>query len=148
MNKRFYVVIFCILSCSVLLLGMSYSKDSNDLVDTESLKVSNESYKAVYSSNEYLDTKDNNKLRVSLVNKKGIDTKYALYLKEKDNKIVENVYYSIDGEEEYLLTDDVIYLGTLNKYGTEGDTYIFDITLRGLDTYSFYYSIGEVSYGS
>lgn len=148
MEKKFYLAIFCILSCSVILLGMSYSKKSSDAIDTELQHVNNDSYKAVYSNNEYLDTKDNNSLRISLVNKNKKDTNYALYLREVNNKKVENVYYSINGGEEYLLTEEIINLGTLTKYGTNGDTYIFDITLRGIDTYNFYYSIGEVSYGS
>ena len=75
MGKKFYIVIFCILSCSVILLGMSYSKKSSDAIDTELQHVSNDSYKAVYSNNEYLDTKDNNSLRISLVNKNKKDTK-------------------------------------------------------------------------
>lgn len=147
MGKKFYIVIFCILSCSVLLLGMSYSKNSNDNMDTGLIEYSNDSFRVVYSHDKLLDTRDNNTLRVSLINKKYDDTSYALYLKEEDNKDINGVYYTINGEE-YALTDNVIYLGTLSKYGTNGDTYMFDISLRGADSYSFYYSIGEVSYGS
>lgn len=147
MGKKFYIVIFCILSCSVLLLGMSYSKNSNDNMDTGLIEYSNDTFRVVYSHDKLLDTRDNNALRVSLINKKYNDTSYALYLKEEDNKDINGVYYTINGEE-YVLTDNVIYLGTLSKYGTNGDTYMFDISLRGTDSYSFYYSIGEVSYGS
>lgn len=148
MNNKFYLVVFCILSCSVLLLGMSYSKDSTDHVDTGLIEISNDSYRAVYSMDKNIDTKDNNKLRVSLINKKNTDTNYALYLREESNKELIDIYYSINGGEEYLLTDNVISLGNLSEYGTDGDTYIFDITLRSVEDYSFYYSIGEVSYGS
>lgn len=147
MGKKFYIVIFCILSCSVLLLGMSYSKNSNDNMDTGLIEYSNDTFRVVYSHDKLLDTRDNNTLRVSLINKKYNDTSYALYLKEEDNKDINGVYYTINGEE-YALTDNVIYLGTLSKYGTNGDTYMFDISLRGADSYNFYYSIGEVSYGS
>ena len=147
MGKKFYIVIFCIVSCSVLLLGMSYSKNSNDNMDTGLIEYSNDSFRVVYSHDKLLDTRDNNTLRVSLINKKYDDTSYALYLKEEDNKDINGVYYTINGEE-YALTDNVIYLGTLSKYGTNGDTYMFDISLRGTYSYSFYYTIGEGSYGS
>ena len=147
MKNRFYLVVFCLLSCSVLLLGMSYSKNSNDSMDTGLIEHSNEYFRVVYSHDKLLDTRDNNTLRVSLVNKKQIDTSYALYLKEVNNKDISGVYYTINGEE-YVLTDNVIYLGSLSSYGTDGDAYIFDVSLRGFEDYSFYYSIGEVSYGS
>ncbi len=154
MGKKFYAVIFCVLSCSVLLLGMSYSKNSNDSVGSDLIESSNDSFRVVYSMDKNLDTRDNNELRLSLINKKSTDTQYALYLKEIDNDIVENVYYSINDGEDYLLTDNVIYLGEFSKYGTLGDASTFKVTLKGLDNYSFYYSIGEykvldeVSYGS
>lgn len=154
MGKRFYIVIFCVLSCSVLLLGMSYSKNSNDSTDTGLIESSNNNFRVVYSTDKNLDTRDNNKLRISLVNKKSTDTHYALYLKEVDNKAVQGVYYSINDGEDYLVTDNVIYLGELSKYGTNGDMLAFNLTLKGLDNYSFYYSVGEynlldeVSYGS
>ena len=147
MKNKFYLVIFCILSCSVLLLGMSYSKNSNDSMDTGLIEYSNEFFRVVYSHDDNLDTRDNNSLRVSLINKKQNSTGYALYLQEKNNKEVSGVYYTINGEE-YVLTDNVIYLGSLSSYGTDGDTYMFDISLRSAEEYSFYYSIGEVSYGS
>jgi hypothetical protein len=126
---------------------MSYSKNSNDSMDTGLIEHSNEYFRVVYSHDKLLDTRDNNTLRVSLVNKKQIDTSYALYLKEVNNKDISGVYYTINGEE-YVLTDNVIYLGSLSSYGTDGDAYIFDVSLRGFEDYSFYYSIGEVSYGS
>lgn len=147
MNNKFCLVILCVLSCSVLLLGMSYSKNSNDSMDTGLIEYSNDSYRVVYSHDELLDTKDNNILRVSLVNKRYEDTSYALYLREEYNRDIEGISYILNGVE-YVLTDNVIYLGSLSKYGTNGDTYMFDITLKGTEERSFYYSIGEVSYGS
>ena len=147
MNNKFCLVILCVLGCSVLLLGMSYSKNSNDSMDTGFIEYSNDSYRVVYSHDELLDTKDNNILRVSLVNKRYEDTSYALYLREEYNRDIEGISYILNGVE-YVLTDNVIYLGSLSKYGTNGDTYMFDITLKGTEERSFYYSVGEVSYGS
>lgn len=154
MGKKFYIVMFCVLSCSVLLLGMSYSKNSNDNLSPDLIESSNNSFRVVYSTDKNLDTRNNNELNVNLINKKSTNTHYALYLKEVNNLEVEGVYYSIDDGEDYLLTDNVIYLGELSKYGTDGDLLSFKLALKGLDSYSFYYSIGEynllneVSYGS
>ena len=154
MGKKFYIVIFSVLSCSVLLLGMSYSKNSNDNLSPDLIESSNKSFRVVYSNDKNLDTRNNNELNVNLINKKSKNTHYALYLKEVNNLEVEGVYYSIDDGEDYLLTDNVIYLGELSKYGTDGDLLSFKLTIKGLDNYSFYYSVGEynllneVSYGS
>ena len=147
MGKKFYFVIFCVLSCSVLLLGLSYSKKSDDSFSTDFIEYNYDDFRVIYSHDNLLNTNDNNKLRVTLINKKQVSTGYALYLREENNKDISGVYYTINGEE-YVLTDNVIYLGNLNGYGNDGDSYIFDISLSGIEDYSFYYSVGEVSYGS
>mgnify|MGYP003312626098 CR=1 FL=1 len=51
-KSRFYIVIFCVLSCSVLLLGMSYSKNSNDSTDTDLIESSNNNFRVVYSTDK------------------------------------------------------------------------------------------------
>ena len=154
MGKKFYIVIFCVLTCSVLLLGMSYSKNSNDSSDTGVIENNTDTFRVVYSTDSLLSTKSNNNLRISLTNKRSRDINYALYLKEIDNDIINDVYYSINDSEEYILTDNVIYLGKLSSYGTNGDMSSFNITLRSNNDYSFYYSVAEydfvdeVPYGS
>lgn len=154
MGKKFYIVIFCVLTCSVLLLGMSYSKNSNDSSDTGVIENNTDTFRVVYSTDSLLSTKSNNNLIISLTNKRSRDINYALYLKEIDNDIINDVYYSINDSEEYILTDNVIYLGKLSSYGTNGDMSSFNITLRSNNDYSFYYSVAEydfvdeVPYGS
>lgn len=154
MNKKFYVILICLLSCSVILLGLSYSEKSTDNTDIDATLVDNSNFKAVYSTDEKLDTAKNNEIKITLVNKKNEDTNYALYLSEIDNEVIQDVVYTIDGINYYLLSDNVIDLGILNSYGTEGDLGIYTISLSSSNNYVFnyyideYVMVNEVSYDS
>lgn len=153
-NNKFYIVLICILTCSVLLLGLSYSKQSSDGVDNGLIESNNDTYRAIYSAEEELNTLKNNVVRINLINKKDNATNYALVLEEVDNDVYSDVFYSLDGENYYLLTDNMINLGTLNAYGNDGDTKQYDIALKSSENYTFKYSIkeyiflDEVSYDS
>jgi hypothetical protein len=146
MNKKFYLVLICILSCSVILLGLSYSEKSSNNVETGIIEKNNSSYKAVFSTNDKLDTAKNNELKVTLINKKNEDTNYALYLKEIDDDMVVDVAYTIDGVNYHLLTDNVIDLGVLSSYGTLGDLSTYTIALSSNNDYVFDYYIDEYTF--
>lgn len=146
MNKKFYLVLICILSCSVILLGLSYSEKSSNNVETGIIENNNSSYKAVFSTNDKLDTAKNNELKVTLINKKNEDTNYALYLKEIDDDMVVDVAYTIDGVNYHLLTDNVIDLGVLSSYGTLGDLSTYTIALSSNNDYVFDYYIDEYTF--
>lgn len=146
MNKKFYLVLICILSCSVILLGLSYSEKSSNNVETGIIEKNNSSYKAVFSTNDKLDTARNNELKVTLINKKNEDTNYALYLKEIDDDMVVDVAYTIDGVNYHLLTDNVIDLGVLSSYGTLGDLSTYTIALSSNNDYVFDYYIDEYTF--
>lgn len=154
MSNKFYVVLICMLTCSVLLLGLSYSKQSSDGVDIGLIENNMDTYRAIYSNQEELNTLKNNQVRINLINKKDNVTNYALVLEEVDNDIFENIFYSLDGENYYLLTDNMINLGTLNAYGNDGDTKQYDVSLKASENYTFKYTIkeyiflNEVSYDS
>lgn len=154
MSNKFYVVLICMLTCSVLLLGLSYSKQSSDGVDIGLIENNMDTYRAIYSNQEELNTLKNNQVRINLINKKDNATNYALVLEEIDNDTFENIFYSLDGENYYLLTDNMINLGTLNAYGNDGDTKQYDVSLKASENYTFKYTIkeyiflNEVSYDS
>lgn len=154
MSNKFYVVLICMLTCSVLLLGLSYSKQSSDGVDIGLIENNMDTYRAIYSNQEELNTLKNNQVRINLINKKDNATNYALVLEEVDNDTFENIFYSLDGENYYLLTDNMINLGTLNAYGNDGDTKQYDVSLKASENYTFKYTIkeyiflNEVSYDS
>ena len=154
MSNKFYVVLICMLTCSVLLLGLSYSKQSSDGVDIGLIENNMDTYRAIYSNQEELNTLKNNQVRINLINKKDNATNYALVLEEVDNDTFENIFYSLDGENYYLLTDNMINLGTLNACGNDGDTKQYDVSLKASENYTFKYTIkeyiflNEVSYDS
>lgn len=154
MNNKFYVVLICMLTCSVLLLGLSYSKQSSNGVDMGLIENNMDTYRAIYSNQEELNTLKNNQVRINLINKKDNATNYALVLEEVDNDSYENIFYSLDGENYYLLTDNMINLGILNAYGNEGDTKQYNVSLKASENYTFKYTIkeyiflNEVSYDS
>ena len=154
MSNKFYVVLICMLTCSVLLLGLSYKKQSSDGVDIGLIENNMDTYRAIYSNQEELNTLKNNQVRINLINKKDNATNYALVLEEIDNDTFENIFYSLDGENYYLLTDNMINLGTLNAYGNDGDTKQYDVSLKASENYTFKYTIkeyiflNEVSYDS
>ena len=134
--------------CSVLLLGLSYSKQSSDEGNTGLIETNTDSFRVVYSSEDTLDTIKSNKVRFSLVNKKDNDTSYVLVLSEVDEDSFENVSYTIDGVNYYALTENTINLGTLSAYGSDGDTGLYNVSLKSNNKYIFDYYVEEVSYGS
>ena len=69
MGNKFYFVVFCLLSCSMLLLGMSYSKDSLNDVEDSIIDSENNRFRVVYDRLGNLDTKDNNELEFNIINK-------------------------------------------------------------------------------
>ena len=143
MGKKFYVTIICLLTCSVVLLGLSYSKQSTDNNDNNIIETNDEKYRVIYSHNEYLSTTKNNELKITLINKQNDDKDYALYLNEIDNDVYEDVSYTTDGTNYYTLTDNMINLGTLSAYGTTGDAKIYTIKLKSNNNYVFEYFIAE-----
>jgi hypothetical protein len=127
-------------------LGLSYSEKSSNNVETGIIEKNNSSYKAVFSTNDKLDTAKNNELKITLINKKNEDTNYALYLKEIDDDMVVDVAYTIDGVNYHLLTDNVIDLGVLSSYGTLGDLSTYTIALSSNNDYVFDYYIDEYTF--
>ena len=75
------------LTCSVLLLGLSYSKQSSNGVDMGIIENNMDTYRAIYSNQEELNTLKNNQVRINLINKKDNATNYALVLEEVDNEV-------------------------------------------------------------
>ncbi len=129
MSKRFYIILFCVLSVSVVLLGFSFSKESgtNDLVAlTETI---DKEFRVIYSNNKRIDTKENSIVNISLINKNEEISKFYLVLEEVNNNTYDSVYYSIDGAEKKELINNIIYLGELNSYGKDGDQKFYSIEL-------------------
>ena len=148
MGRKFYVILVCLLSCSVILLGLSYSKQSSDNTDTGMIETNKDGFRVVYSTEDRLDTIKENKVNITVINKKNSNTSYGLYLNEIDEDMYENIQYTIDGINYYALTDNIIDLGTLSSYGTVGDIGMYTVILKSSNNYIFDYYVDEVSYDS
>lgn len=121
MYKRFYVVLFCVLSISVVLLGFSFSKESgsNDALTLAESK--DDEYRVIYSNNKRLNTTNNDNLNISVINKMNKDVDYYLVLDEINNTSYDELYYVLDDYEEQKVINNTIFLGELKSYGKDGD---------------------------
>ena len=127
--KRFYIPLVIVLTLSVVLLGMSYSKESG-VSDYDAIVSKSDGIKVIYESKnvfssevlndltKYLEVKEY-KFNIINLNK----TKENYYIKvdlgEADKDI--KFYYSLDGKEPVLLSKDIILESTLEEYGSNGD---------------------------
>lgn len=137
--KRFYVVLFGVLSVSVVLLGFSFSKESGSNELSFLNEVNGTDYRVVFSDGDVLNTVSNSNTMLSLINRKSEKSDIYITLKETNNSSYKNVFYKIDDGPEHVLVDETIKLGTLNAYGVDGDHQVFNIHIYTKDDseYSF-----------
>ena len=139
MEKRFYILLFCILTVSVFLLGFSFSKDSGVAEKIVKISKDTEEYRVIYSNNVIkLDKEDS--FSISIINKSDVSKKFYLSLKEADLNY-DKVYYSIDDSEKLVLTKDYIYLGELSSYGTLGDHSTYNVRLFSDTDYKYSFDV-------
>ena len=137
MSKRFYILLVSIMLVSVVLLGFSYSKESGKNDNNFIAEINKVNYRVVFSSDKKLNTVDNSKMEIGIINKDQKINNFALVLSEVDNKNVENVYYSIDGKPNQLLVNGIIDLGELAPYGENGDFAFHTIEISSTSNYKF-----------
>lgn len=137
MNKRFYVFIFLIMFTSALLLGFSYASESGRTDVSFLAQVKNDDYRVVFSNNRRLDTRDNSKVEIGIVNKDSENSNFVLKLSEMDQKNYDNVYYSLDGNDFVELNNGIIDLGEVNKKGSKGDFIYHIVELKSDEDYEF-----------
>lgn len=129
MGKRFYVVLFCVLSLSVVLLGLSFAKESGTNGDVYLADNTTDNYRVVFDEDNLIDTGKSNTMTVSIINLKNEEFNYSVVLNEVDNLKYKDVYYTVNGSEESKLKDGVIELGTLSAYGNKGDQGTYEILI-------------------
>lgn len=145
MGKRFYIVLFCVFSLSVVLLGLSYSKESGVNNEVYLADNTNDTYRVIFDNDNLIDTGSNNTMTLSIINMKNEEFNYSIKLEELDDLKYKDVYYTINNGEEIKLKDGVIELGTLNSYGSVGDqgTYQILIYSKCNALYSFEVSLNN-----
>ena len=141
MRKRFYIFTFVILSLTIVLFGVSYSKDSGEVQYT-TFNTNKNNLKVIYEKNNVFKVEtvskidDFENLDASLVNVVNLSKKkvsYALYV--MDDKAINKVYYSTKDGEKALVDDKIVYLGDLNKFGTIGDSKSLKLRFFSLEEY-------------
>ncbi len=139
MEKRIYIILFCVLCISVVLLGFSFSKDSGTK-DLSFLKeTDSEEFRVVYNKSNEVNTINDSEIMLSIINKSESSNEFAVTLIEKDNYAYKDVFYTINDGTECKLSNGRIILGSLNKYGTDGDfgTYKINVYTKNNVEYSF-----------
>lgn len=119
MNKRIAFVLVCVMGASVLLLGLSYSKDSSDGSEVSLIESTNNNLKVVYSDN-YSDIVVNDEVErdLSIVNLSDIDSNYFIYVESTN---YDDLYYVLDNGVETKLNKRLIYNGEIKKLGILND---------------------------
>lgn len=120
MKKRLSILILIVFGISVFLLGFSYAKESGKTEDASYIEKVADDYRAVFPDGYYLDRLDN-VVTFNLVNMALEEKTYMVSLHETQNQEYENVYYSVDGGDKILLSDENVLKVTLSAYGTDGD---------------------------
>lgn len=141
MRKRFYIFTFILLSLTIVLFSVSYSKDSGEVQYT-TFNTKKNNLKVIYENNNIFKVEtvskidDFENLEANLVNVINLGKKkvsYALYI--MDDKAINKVYYSIKDGEKALIDDKIIYLGDLNKFGKSEDTANLKLRFFSLEEY-------------
>ena len=119
MNKRIAFVLVCVMGASVLLLGLSYSKDSSDGSEVSLIESTNNNLKVVYSDS-YSDIVVNDEIErdLSIVNLSDIDSNYFIYVESTN---YDDLYYVLDNGVETKLNKRLIYNGEIKKLGILND---------------------------
>lgn len=127
MSKKFYLIIIFVFALSALLLGMSYSKDSGNDLEFKLREKYDNNFRVVYSNDQVL-TNSNNKIDFGITNITDTKQDYVIKLINNGKK---KVYYVLDGDDERVLNDEIIFGSSLAKKGEDGDYVLHTLSVSG-----------------
>lgn len=136
MGKRFYILLFVIMSASGLLLSLSYASESGRNDEVALAEINKDEYRVIFSNSKKVDTKDNNKIEFGIINKSDEINNFALVL-NSDDKVLDDLYYSINNGSKEPVTNGMINLGEVQAFGTEGDFNFYSIEISSNNDYEF-----------
>ncbi len=151
MSKRFYIVTFILLSLTIVLFSVSYSKDSgmvqyNDYqnkvegINTIYEKGNNMSVYKVAKLDDYENLETNN---IRVTNTSNDEISYALQIECDD--CLNKLYYSVEEGKKEIIKSYVTYLGKLNKFGEDGDSLMLKLRLFSSEDYKKEVKINIIS---
>ncbi len=146
-TKRVYIIVFSVLCVSIMLLSLSFAKESGPNNVNTLFQHSTDNYRVIYGDGDLINTYDSKVSDISLINKSNAKKVYALNIVSKDNKEYPNILYSLNGSKDSKLGDGVILLGSLEAFGTDGDhaTYSLELKSQNKEDANFNISIKEIS---
>lgn len=147
MSKRLGIILGAFVIISIFLLSASFAKESGNEGKEELIRSGSDNLRIVYSNNVI--TKDDKMIDVSVINRSDTIKDYVISVDGISD--YSKVKYKIDGEEEKVLSN-IIYTGTLSRYGEDGDQKGHSIEFIFEEDIEFNIAIkeynGEVVYGS
>ncbi len=133
-------MLFFVFAISILLLGLSYSKDSGNDMELKINEMHDNYFRIVYSTGDVL-TKESNKVDFGITNITNKNQDYVIKLVNSGDK---KVYYSLDGETEKALDKEVIFTSSLSKYGTDGDYAMHRLSVNGEGSFNVRLSVSRL----
>ncbi len=133
-------MLFFVFAISILLLGLSYSKDSGNDMELKINEMHDNYFRIVYSTGDVL-TKESNKVDFGITNITNKNQDYVIKLVNSGDK---KVYYSLDGENEKTLDKEVIFTSSLSKYGTDGDYAMHRLSVNGEGSFNVRLSVSRL----
>ena len=141
MSKKFYITTFLILSLTIILFSVSYSKDSG-FVQYNNFEIVNDGIKSIYENNNHykvykvskIDDYENLEMgNINVINTSNKEVSFALQVECLD--CLDKVYYSSKEGEKELIKNYVTYLSDLKKYGTDGDSIVLNMRFFSTEEY-------------
>lgn len=119
MNRKYYLVLILVLSVSVLLLGLSYSKDSSNNKYTSEFESYDHSLKISTSDNiKEVKVEDFISRDIGVINNGVVK---ATFVVEVLTNSLDGLTYSINNGEVQKLDDNIIYTQELDALGADND---------------------------
>ncbi len=127
MNRKYYLILILVLSVSVLLLGLSYSKDSSINKYTDEFTTYDHNLKIVTSDKIKETTLTDSLIRdISVINKGPYKTNFAI---EVITDSLEDLSYTINDGQKNELNDKIIYTQELDTLGSNNDLATLRVTI-------------------
>ena len=130
MRKKYYFIVLFVLILSILILGISFSKESSNEMSAVVNEVNNDKLRIIYKNENLFKLNKEFENDITIINNNSSNVRYAIILSEINGKKYENISYVIDNSEVKQVNDKgIIYIGKLNEYGFDNDLIIHHIKI-------------------
>ena len=121
MKKKLYFVIASVLFISIILLSISYAKESKYEKESSTYEINEKNIKIIYQNNNHFKLNKNFINNITIINKDSKEITYGIFINGIDNQEHSDIYYSINDKNKEKIKNGIIYIGTLTPFGTSND---------------------------